>query len=360
MRLEVEGSMHDGPSVRDYGRRPEGSTILVAEDDPGVRALVCTLLGRAGYRVLETEDGLTAVATALDESPDLILLDIQMAGADGVEVTRRLRARPETALTPIILLTALDRTADKVLAFEAGATDFVTKPFDVAELLARVGGALRTKQATDRLEDVQAVLVALAATVEAKDPTTGDHCSRLAEHALGLARLVGLDEQMIEAVGYGAVLHDIGKIGVAEAILNKPGGLDPAEWAEMRRHPLIGAGIVEPLRLGRLVAPIVRGHHERWDGTGYPDGHAGQTIPIGARLVTVVDAYDAITHDRPYRAGRSTAEARSELLRARGSQFDPELVDLFLDHLRDRATSRRSARTDLTRGLRPVDLGTAA
>ncbi len=251
-------------------------------------------------------------------------------------------------------MTGLDQTRDKVAGLSAGASDFVTKPFDRAELLARVASALRTKDAVDQLEDVQGVLVALAAAIEAKDPLTKDHCARLAGHALDLARLAGVDAATVPSVGYGAFLHDIGKIGISEAILRKPGPLDDREWAEMRRHPAIGARIVEPLRAGTLIAPIVRGHHERWDGTGYPDGLASETIPIGARIVSIVDAYDAMTHDRPYRAGLAVSVAQAELLRVKGSQFDPHLVDLFLDHLAELADERIAMPMDLARGLRLV------
>jgi cyclic di-GMP phosphodiesterase len=209
------------------------------------------------------------------------------------------------------------------------------------------------KRAVDRLEDAQGVLVALANAVEAKDPTTEHHCNRLAGLALGLARLCGAPEADIEAVGYGAVLHDVGKIGVPEVILRKPGRLDDAEWAEMRRHPVVGATIVAPLRLGRFVAPIVRAHHERWDGRGYPDGLRGPAIPLGARIVTIVDSFDAMTHDRPYRAGRPVDQALEELQALAGAQFDPELTTLFLDHQAALLSEHGAApgQANATRGL---------
>jgi putative two-component system response regulator len=340
---------------RKHDRRASGGPlILVVDDDESLRRLETVLLQRAGCRVIEARDGLEALAKAIDQTPDLILMDVQMPGADGVEVTRRLRARSQTAITPIILVTGLDQTHDKVAGLDAGATDFVTKPFEGAELLARVRAALRMKEAVDHLEDAQSVLVALANAIEAKDPATEHHCSRLAAHAVGMARLAGLTEDLIEAVGYGAVLHDIGKIGVSEALLRNQGPLTDAEWTEMRRHPAIGANIVAPLRLGRLVTPIVRGHHERWDGSGYPDGLSAGGIPVGARIIAIVDSYDAIVHGRPYREARTPEEARRELLRARGSQFDAELVGLFVDHHAELMAARHPGPTDHTRGLRLV------
>ena len=325
-----------GRAVADNRSTRQDAIVLVAEDDPANRRLLTILLERAGYVVLEAPDGRAALAVVAGVTPDLVLLDVQMPGLDGFEVTHRLRARPETAIVPIILLTGLGASSDRIAGLDAGASDFLSKPFDQGELLARVRAALRTKAAFDRLEDAQAVLVALANAVEAKDPSTEHHCNRLAGLALGMARLIGLDDDSAEIVGYGAALHDVGKIGIPEAILRKPGPLDEDEWVEMRRHSAIGASIVAPLRLGRVVAPIVRAHHERWDGAGYPDGLRGVAIPLGARIIAVADAFDAMTHDRPYRRGRTPEDALRELRRERERQFDPDLVDLFVreaDHL---------------------------
>ena len=201
--------------------------------------------------------------------------------------------------------------------------------------------------------------MALASAVDAKDPMTEHHCGRVAEQALVLARRAGLAQEDVEAVGYGAVLHDVGKIGINEAVLRKPGTLTDGERAEMQRHPVIGAAILQPLRLGRIVGPIVRAHHERWDGAGYPDGLSGSAIPIGARIVAVVDAHDAMTHDRPYRARLSDDEARAELVRHRGGQFDPELVDLFLAHVDQPQKAAAPDADPFTRGLRPAAVGPA-
>jgi cyclic di-GMP phosphodiesterase len=331
-------------------RRP---LIVVVDDDPANRQLLEIMLTRQGCRVVLFEDGGAALDAAPALGPDLFLLDVEMPGLDGIQLTRRLRADPATAATPIILVTGRTSLDDKIAGLDAGATDFVTKPFVPAELAARVRAGVRLKTAMDRLEDVQAVLVALANAVEAKDRHTEDHCNRLAGMAMELARSAGASREDVEAIGYGAALHDVGKIGIPEGILHKPAALTEAEWAQMRRHPLIGAAIIEPLRFGRVVAPIVRGHHERWDGDGYPDGLRAEAIPLGARIVAVVDTYDAITHDRPYRAGRDHREA-VEILRAEaGRQLDPDLVRHFLG-AKDWAAFGGADLELGTRGLHPL------
>jgi putative two-component system response regulator len=318
----------------------DSPSVVVAEDDVATRALLRVVLERAGYAVRLVENGSDALDEILRRPPDVALLDIGMPGMDGLEVTRRLRAVSTTALLPIILVTARGRLEDKVAGLDAGASDFVTKPFDPAELLARVRSNQRLSTALKRLENTQDVLIALASAIDAKDPVTEHHCDRVAEQATILAQTLGLSDSAIEAVTYGSVLHDVGKIGIAESVLTKPGNLTDDERAEMQRHPVIGDGILRPLRLGSIVGPIVRGHHERWDGSGYPDGLRGEAIPIGARIVAVVDSYDAMTHDRPYRDALSTDEAREELLRCQGTQFDPAIVDAFLTQLSERAERR--------------------
>jgi putative two-component system response regulator len=329
----------------------ERTCVLVVDDDASTRQLLASMLGRDAFRVVQAENGEEGMAAAYAHRPDLILSDIQMPRVNGIELTRRLRTDVSMATVPIILVSGLHETTDKIAGLDAGATDFVTKPFDRAELWARVRAALRTRDAFRRLESVQSILAALANAVEAKDPSTQHHCSRMASLALGLGRSASLGPDDLEAVGYGAVLHDIGKIGVPEHVLLKPGPLDEDDWAHMRRHPGIGAVIVEPLQLGRLVAPIVRGHHERWDGGGYPDGLRGEQIPLGARIVAVVDAYDAITEDRPYRKARSADEAREEIAAGAGLQFDPELARTFVESLDIEPVPSRPDEDAFVRGL---------
>jgi putative two-component system response regulator len=311
----------------------DSPSIVVAEDDMATRALLRVVLERAGYEVRQVDNGADALAEIMREPPDVALLDIGMPELDGLEVTRRLRSEPATALLPIILVTARGRLEDKVAGLDAGASDFITKPFEPAELLARVRSNQRLSSALTRLENTRDVLIALASAIDAKDPVTEHHCDRVAELALTLAGAAGLSDEAVEAIGYGAVLHDVGKIGIAEAVLKKPGELTDAERVEMQRHPVIGAEILSSLRLGGLIGPIVRGHHEWWDGSGYPDHLSGEGIPVGARIVSVVDAYDAMTHARPYRPALSIEQARAELVRSRGTQFDPDLVDLLLGRL---------------------------
>lgn len=331
--------------------------ILIAEDDDRSRHLLEVILRREGYAVESVADGRASVEAAVLRPPDLILLDIHMPRMDGFGVVRSLRARHEFALLPVILVTAMHAAEDKVRGLDAGATDFVTKPYDRAELLARIRSALRTRDAADRLEDAQGVLVALASAIEAKDAGTGHHCARLASYAVAMARLAGLAERMVEAVAYGAALHDVGKIGIPEQLLRKPTSLTPGEWVQMRMHPEIGARIVAPLRLGRLVAPIVLGHHERWDGTGYPAGLQGRAIPLGARIVAVVDSFDAIVEGRPYRAARSVTDALDELERGRYGQFDPHLARLFIEHVGAITSVGVATGLDGVRGLQMLRAG---
>jgi putative two-component system response regulator len=308
----------------------ERELVLVAEDDVANRALLARLLDRAGYRTITVGDGRDAVRAATDERPELVLLDIGLPGLNGLEVCRHLRGDPRTVALPIILVTGQTSSRDVVAGLDAGADDFVRKPYDQAELMARVRSVLRLARVTAEMVGAHGVIAALANAVEAKDSTTELHCQRLAGLAHQLGMEAGIDPGGLKGLVFGALLHDIGKIGVSDAILTKAGPLSRQEWAEMRLHPLIGERICEPLATASQFAPIVRHHHERWDGAGYPDGLRGVQIPLGARIVGLVDAYDAIIHDRPYRPARSIDAALAEIRKESGRQFDPGLIELFV------------------------------
>jgi putative two-component system response regulator len=227
------------------------------------------------------------------------------------------------------MITALDRAHDRVMALEAGADDFMSKPVERIELVARVRAALRLKALYDKLDSVEQVVFSLAAAVEAKDSFTEKHTQRVGESARLIGQVLNLPEADLDALYRGGIIHDIGKIGVPDSILLKPGPLDVEEQIRMHAHPIIGEGIVRPLRSGTSLLPIIRHHHEHFDGTGYPDRLRGVQIPRLARIVSVCDAYDALINDRPYRPGRSPEEAMAILHRGAGTQWDPEVVNLF-------------------------------
>lgn len=308
-------------------------TVLVIEDDSANRQLLATMLTRERYTVRTAADGESGLIAALDPDLDLILLDIGLPRIDGLEVTRRLRLDRRARMIPIILLTGRSGIDEMVMGLDAGADDFVSKPFQRPELLARIRSAIRMREAILGMESAQAVVAALANAVEAKDVTTEQHCQRMAGLAAQLGVKAGLTDDELQGLTYGALLHDVGKIGVPEEILTKPGALSPEEWTVLRRHPEIGERICQPLELSRTFVSIVRHHHERWDGFGYPDRIGGEAIPHGARIVGLVDAFDAMTHDRPYRDALSIDVAMDEIRAGAGRQFDPALAASFLEIL---------------------------
>jgi putative two-component system response regulator len=304
--------------------------ILVVDDDPMIVDVLTRFLVREGYSVITAGNGVEALEQVQRHQPDLILLDVTMPEMDGFTACRQLKEDERTALIPITMLTGLDDREHRMRGIEAGADDFLTKPFEQSILRARIRSQLRLKRLTDQLEHTENVIFMLAQAVEAKDTYTEGHLRRLRSYGEQLAAACGLEYDEVRAVRYGGVLHDIGKIGVSEAILLKPGPLDDDEIEQLRLHPEIGARIVSQMRFAPEVGPIILGHHERWDGCGYPNGLRGEEIPIGARIISIVDAYDAMMTNRPYRAALGLDEVVQRLRAGRGTQFDPSLLDVFL------------------------------
>jgi putative two-component system response regulator len=304
--------------------------ILIVDDETSARTALATLLRREGFEVSEAGSGRAALSESESVRPDLILLDILMPGMNGFDVCRKIKANPETRLTPVVLITGLSATADRIKGINAGADDFLSKPIDFNELMARVRSLLRLKQFTDELENAESVLFSLAHAIEARDPYTRGHCERLSEMSGRLGERLGLPEDHITALRRGGIVHDIGKVVVPDAVLLKPGPLTADEFAIMRKHPVVGERICGPLRAFRLVLPIIRHHHEKHDGSGYPDGLRGVEIPLTAAILQLADVYDALTTDRPYRPALSQERTLKimEEEAARG-WWDRELFEVF-------------------------------
>ena len=330
-RSGARGSAIDEtPQGWDFRRRPK---VLVVDDSAANRELIEACLAGVDCDVRLAEDGLSALKAVELSPPDLVLLDVQMPTMDGYQVCRRIKADPRMRLVPVVMITALNHIDDRVKALESGADDFMSKPVERVELVARVKSALRLKSVYDRLDSAEQVIFALASAVEAKDSHTERHTQRVAEAARHMGVRLGLAEADLDALYRGGMIHDIGKIGVDDAILRKPGPLNSEEIVKMREHPMIGVNIVRPLRSGSDILPIIRHHHEWFDGRGYPDGLRGNEIPLLARIVAVCDAFDSLVNDRPYRARRSVEDAISILVGGAGRQWDPRLVTLFVDEL---------------------------
>jgi putative two-component system response regulator len=248
------------------------------------------------------------------EHPDLVVMDVLMPKLSGYDVCERIKQNPATRLTPVVLITALHEREHKIEGINAGADDFLTKPVDPHELKARVRSLVRLKRYTDDLDSAESVIMSLALVIEARDAYTDGHCQRLAAYATQFGRALQLSEEDLAALFRGGYLHDVGKIGIPDEILLKPGRLSDSEYRQIQQHPVIGDRLCGELRSLRQVRPIVRHHHERLDGSGYPDGLKGDAIPLLAQMMGIVDVYDAITTTRPYKPATTAKQAYVELL----------------------------------------------
>ena len=316
---------------------PKKPSILVVDDVPANRELLLGNLEHLGYEVREAHDGLEALDAVDEREPDLILLDVDMPRLDGIAVCERLKAHPTRRLIPIVILTASNDRETRLRGIAAGADDYLSKPFDASELLVRTRVLLRERELNTRLDATEDVLFALARAVEARDRYTIHHAERVGRLAREIGLLLALPETDGTMLYQGGVLHDLGKIAIPDAILLKPGPLNDVEMSAMRLHAEKGERICLSLRSVANYLPIIRHHHERVDGGGYPDHLRGSDIPLGARIVAAADGWDAMTSDRPYRAGMPQEEALYVLRNGAGAQWDAAVVDALL-HLIDRGT----------------------
>jgi putative two-component system response regulator len=283
--------------------------VLVVDDHAASRMTSVALLAMEGYEVIEADCGSAAIALIAHKQPDLILLDVMMPEMDGFEVCQRIKNSEQTRLIPVIFITALNDRRSRIRGIEVGADDFLSKPFDRLELAARVKSLVRQKRLNEDLDHAEQVLFSIARAIESRDPNTGDHCERLIKRGKAFGEYLQLSRNQIRDLMWGGYLHDIGKVGIPDAILLKQGKLTPEEWEIMRQHVLIGERICQPLRSTRGVIPIIRHHHEKWDGSGYPDGLKGADIPLLAQVFQMIDIFDALTSERPYKKPYSVEEA---------------------------------------------------
>ncbi len=309
---------------------PEAPTILIADSNPISRRVLISMLRSEPYRVLEAGDPAEALALLASEKVDLLIVDLMLPGMGGPELCRRVKTDSRTRLIPILVMTSVQGVENEIEGIESGADEFLSKPLHPAVVRIRIAALLRQKATTDSLEEAEGILFALARAIEERDSNTGLHCERLALISVTLGQALELPHRELVALYRGGFLHDIGKVGVPDVILQKPGPLNEAEWEIMRSHTVRGEEICRPLKTLAPVLPIIRSHHERWDGSGYPDGLRGQDIPLLARILQIADIFDALTSERPYKPALAPAEAvrilEEEALRG---WRDPALVALF-------------------------------
>jgi putative two-component system response regulator len=285
------------------------ATVLVVDDDEPIRKLLASLLTPRGYIVEQAASAEEAHEKLPRVVPDLVVLDLHMTGLSGHDLLREIRSTPATRLLPVIMLTGTPTGQDKLKAIEGGVTDFIAKPFGAEELLARVQSLVQMKRFTDALEDAENVIVSLAKIIDARDPYTARHSERVSLYAGRLAGIIGLKGLELEACRRGGLFHDLGKIAIRDAVLLKPGRLSPEELAEIKRHPVEGKKLLTGMKTLAFALDVVLSHHERLDGSGYPRGLSGDSIPITARITTIADIYDALTTARVYRAALPRDEA---------------------------------------------------
>ena len=310
--------------------RKSGPRMLVVDDDPQVRSFLSRLLSRFQGPVVLAASAEEALEALRSAPPDLVLLDIELPGRNGHVVLNEIRSNADRRLIPVVILSGSANREDKLMALRSGATDFLAKPFDAEVLTTRLAALLQLKAFTDTLEEAEKVIVALARTIDARDPYTAGHSERVSIYAGALGRQIDLPEADLTALRQGCLFHDIGKIAVRDEVLLKPGPLTPEEYEEMKVHPIVGRDLLEPMKTLSRALPVVYHHHERLDGSGYPDGISGDSIPLIARAAAIADVFDGMTSDRPYRDALSGKETLEQLEKeAKLGLWDRHLVEEF-------------------------------
>lgn len=328
----ADTAVHPANSYPSPDSRPK---VLVVDDNPTNVELISVQLRPFPYHIFKAFEGEEALEIVKKESPDLILLDLMMPRMSGYEVCKIIKNDPLTQFIPIIIVTALRELDDKIKAIELGADDFLMKPYNKLELTTRVKSLLKLKELHDDLDSSEAIVFTLAETLEAKDVYTRGHSERVARYSVLLGRQLGLGDAEIEDIRRGALLHDIGKVGIKEAILNKEAKLTPEEIAHIKTHPARGYEICKRLKSFKNLLPMIRSHHERIDGKGHPDGLKGEQIPAGARICSITDAFDAMTSNRPYRKGITPLQAADIFERELNSgQWDSYILKKFIELIR--------------------------
>jgi putative two-component system response regulator len=305
--------------------------VLIVDGEEINRRLLKAIFKTASYRIMEARRASEAIDMLQSDKIDLVILDLKLPEMSGAELCRWIKSSRVTQLIPVLMVTSLQGIENEIAGISSGADEFLFKPLHPAVVRTRVRAMLRNKALIDSLEEAETILFALAQAVEQRDPFTGEHCQRLSVAAVMLGEALGLSKADLTALFRGGYLHDIGKISIPDAILFKQGLLTPEEWDVMRSHPIKGEHICRTMKSLRPVLPIIRNHHERWDGTGYPDGLVGESIPLLARIMQVADIYDALITERPYKPALSTEEAFAVMEEeVRRGWRDPELVPLFI------------------------------
>ena len=329
----------DDPAMPETPARPPDSgrgRLLVVDDDEQIRNLLTRMLSVTGHVVEEAASAEEALVKLDASPPDLILLDMELPGKSGLALVPLIRADPRHRLTPIVMMTGAATPTRKIRAIEAGVTEFLSKPFSHVELAARVRSLLAFKHATDALEDAEHVILALAQTIDARDSYTYGHSARVSLYAGLLGERIGLDPWPLAVVRRGGLFHDFGKIAIRDRVLLKPGRLTEAEYAEIKQHPRKGRDLLSNMKTLSHALEIVAHHHERMDGSGYPDGLAGESIPITARITSVADVFDALTTARVYRGALPRDEALDIMsIEVKKGWWDGRLLDEFRRLLED-------------------------